>query len=341
MGSDIGSLILKWLKAKKFHFMAASVPMVFVLGILMLIILFVGMFVPKTDVDADGTPELITDQLFSQYQQASVDYYNETQIYISEEYFIAADMFANGFVLPENVNQKNIDIYIDSAIETTNETKTLLTPEEYASNLYQEHQNLFAKYINFDEISEEEFVNAMVSTMTLYDATLGGGMAVDGFAWPVNPHELTAPFGWYDADDNGTLEVHNGIDIVGSPNITASADGTVIDVSDGCIEGDWDCGRGYGNYVIIEHNIDGEVYTTMYGHMTDVTVNVGQTVEQGQQIGYMGNTGHSYGVHLHFEIHTGNNVFDHAGGEASPSAIDPLPILNEAGDTETPPAEGE
>ncbi|MDI5791069.1 M23 family metallopeptidase [Bacillus licheniformis] len=73
----------------------------------------------------------------------------------------------------------------------------------------------------------------------------------------------------------------------------------------------------YGNVVFITHNINGQTYQTVYAHMSSIKVQTGQRVEQGQVIGTMGNTGQSYGQHLHFEIHKGlwNN--------AKSNAVDP------------------
>jgi murein DD-endopeptidase MepM/ murein hydrolase activator NlpD len=60
----------------------------------------------------------------------------------------------------------------------------------------------------------------------------------------------------------------------------------------------WNSG-GYGNLVEVRHS-DGT--TTRYGHNSRISVGVGQTVRQGQQLAEMGSTGHSTGSHLHFEI---------------------------------------
>lgn len=95
--------------------------------------------------------------------------------------------------------------------------------------------------------------------------------------------------------------LHSGIDIgkggrTEAVPIVAAASGEVI-------KANFD--RSYGNVVMITHVIDGQVMTTVYGHMESLSVSNGQRVEKGQLLGYMGNTGHSTGPHLHFEIHHG------------------------------------
>ncbi|WP_062199868.1 murein hydrolase activator EnvC family protein [Massilibacterium senegalense] len=96
---------------------------------------------------------------------------------------------------------------------------------------------------------------------------------------------------------------HNGVDIAapeGTP-IVAAASGRVIASTMGR-PGNY---GGYGNVVVIRHNLDGKTYDTLYAHMVSRSVSVGQTVSQGQVIGGVGNTGDSQGNHLHFEIHPG------------------------------------
>jgi len=89
---------------------------------------------------------------------------------------------------------------------------------------------------------------------------------------------------------------HNGIDILANYGdaIYAAQGGTVVTANtDG-----W--GSGYGNYVVIDH---GNGLSTLYGHMSSVAVSAGDTVYQGQVIGYVGTTGMSTGPHLHFEVY--------------------------------------
>ena len=87
---------------------------------------------------------------------------------------------------------------------------------------------------------------------------------------------------------------HKGLDIAapkGTP-IYAAASGTVITSAYG-----WN--GGYGNYVVINH---GNGINTAYGHCSSLVAKVGQTVNAGDLIAYVGNTGDSYGNHLQFEI---------------------------------------
>jgi len=98
------------------------------------------------------------------------------------------------------------------------------------------------------------------------------------------------------------LHGHNGIDFAASygTSIVAAASGKVV-VSK---VGGW--GGGYGNYVVVQHQ---NGMQTLYAHMSEVSVKVGDQVQQSQEVGKMGSTGDSTGVHLHFEVRGGRNPF--------------------------------
>jgi murein DD-endopeptidase MepM/ murein hydrolase activator NlpD len=102
------------------------------------------------------------------------------------------------------------------------------------------------------------------------------------FAWPL--------YGWLTQDYHGE---HRAIDV-------AAPTGTLVTAADRgrVIRAGWS-DQGYGNLVIIDHNID---YVTVYAHLADVLVEEGQIVGQGTPIGRVGSTGNSTGPHLHFEI---------------------------------------
>jgi murein DD-endopeptidase MepM/ murein hydrolase activator NlpD len=117
-----------------------------------------------------------------------------------------------------------------------------------------------------------------------------------GLIWPVSG-PITSPFGWRWG------RMHQGIDIGASSGtpIHAAAAGTVIYCG-------WE--EGYGNFVVIDH---GGNLATAYGHQSAIAVTCGQTVAQGQVIGYVGCTGHCTGPHLHFEVRIDGNPVDPMG----------------------------
>ena len=123
-----------------------------------------------------------------------------------------------------------------------------------------------------------------------------GAASAAGFIWPVNGI-LTSGFGprWG--------SIHEGIDIgaaEGTP-ILAAASGAVIMAS---------YNGGYGNYTCIDH---GGGLSTCYAHQAGFAVSAGSSVSQGQVIGYVGNTGNSFGAHLHFEVRINGAATDPLG----------------------------
>lgn len=115
-----------------------------------------------------------------------------------------------------------------------------------------------------------------------------------GYLWPLpaNYNVLTSLFAGRRHPITGVYHNHTGIDVPapGGTSIYAAKSGVVItSVKRGS----------YGNYVVISHS-DGT--STLYAHMSSRAVKEGQTVKQGQVIGYVGTTGSSTGNHLHFEV---------------------------------------
>ena len=112
------------------------------------------------------------------------------------------------------------------------------------------------------------------------------------FLWPSYCTTITSYYGMRWHPVYNCYKFHSGVDIgaASGTSIWAAASGTVSAST---------YSSGYGNYVMITH---GNGYTTLYGHMTSRAVSYGQSVSQGQVIGYVGSTGVATGPHIHFEV---------------------------------------
>ena len=140
-----------------------------------------------------------------------------------------------------------------------------------------------------------------------------------------NKHRVTSPFGWRkDPVTKKNKKHHNGVDLVTGKKdepILAFANGRVLKAQ----KSDHPTG-GFGYYVVIRHWLDGKFYTSLYAHMKpgSFKVKVGDKVTAGQQIGIMGTSGYSTGVHLHFEIWNGRT---HGWSADGSGFADPLAFI--------------
>lgn len=131
--------------------------------------------------------------------------------------------------------------------------------------------------------------------------------------WPLDASTtISSYFGYRSCEGCSTM--HSGIDFTpgaGVP-IAAIADGVVVGST--VIDGSW------GEHIVIEHDIDGVTYRSSYAHMQwgSSPFAIGDTVQRGDIVGRVGNTGQSYGAHLHFTIQNASGTF-----------INPLPWLRE------------
>lgn len=139
--------------------------------------------------------------------------------------------------------------------------------------------------IDSEVILQEEIIVEPVTAVSKKGTKVVLGEGTGTFAWPVVSASMTSGYGtrW------GKL--HKGIDLISkNKDILASDNGKVVTAGNK---------SDYGNYIIIDH-MNG--YKTLYGHLSKIYTKVGSIVEKGEKIGYMGSTGDSTGVHLHFEI---------------------------------------
>lgn len=123
----------------------------------------------------------------------------------------------------------------------------------------------------------------------------------------IRPAEGVYTQGWGRATySNPYYTFHNGVDI-------ANATGTPILASDGGMVTSAKVSGAYGKRIVIVHAVNQKRWTTVYAHLSEISVKEGQFVKQGDVIGKMGSTGNSTGPHLHFEIHQGNYSYDPHG----------------------------
>lgn len=204
----------------------------------------------------------------------------------------------------EEQEQADMQAKVDRQKELLNE---LDEDSDQAVAIRQELEDQFDAY--------EEIIRQQAASGSQGDGSLSGGGSSGGsgdsggsnstdiagadFAWPLM--DVAYGGGARISSDYGPrtdpyVGFHKGLDITCAgaqgKRICAAEAGTVIVAAYG-----WN--GGYGNYVIVDH---GNGLSTLYAHCVSLSVSVGQTVSRGQFIANVGNTGNSYGAHLHFEV---------------------------------------
>ncbi len=137
------------------------------------------------------------------------------------------------------------------------------------------------------EMERQEAANSITSTGT--------------YIWPLPGYSPGSAYGWRMHPIYHEMRFHAGEDI-GAPSgtpILAADSGMATVIPDN--------GNGYGNYIMINH---GGGRVTLYAHMSGFAISNGETVSQGQVIGYVGSTGNSTGPHLHFEVRVNGATTD-------------------------------
>lgn len=143
------------------------------------------------------------------------------------------------------------------------------------------------------------------------------GEDLGNFQWPFSLSTVTSEYGPRTAPYVG---FHEGIDFGLSP---ATAGAPIIAAGDGTVAVNT-FSAGWGNYVRITHNVGGQQLSTLYAHMNAPGLPaVGSSVSKGDVIGYVGNTGNSYGAHLHLECWMGTSYGTHVNPRAFMAAYGP------------------
>lgn len=135
---------------------------------------------------------------------------------------------------------------------------------------------------------------------------LGRPVPTGGVVWT----DKAYPYG---STRGGTLRPHHGVEfnvLSGTP-VFAAAGGTIVVAGDDLTVAYGPHANFYGNLVVIQHDssYDGQPLYTLYGHLSEVLVSVGQTVGAAEQIAFSGSSGIADGSHLHFEVRAGQNSY--------------------------------
>jgi murein DD-endopeptidase MepM/ murein hydrolase activator NlpD len=152
-------------------------------------------------------------------------------------------------------------------------------------------KQLYIQSKSFDEVTKlalnkEKMVSAVPAIMPI---------ALDELT------RISSHFGYRTDPLYKDRRMHHGMDFTakkGTP-IHVTGDGKVVEIKRSR--------RGYGNKVVIDHGFG---YQTLYAHLNSIGVKEGQIVKRGEVIGTVGNTGKSFGPHLHYEVHKNNTAID-------------------------------
>lgn len=186
-----------------------------------------------------------------------------------------------------------------NAIETVLTRFKIPVPEETAAR-QDDDSAVGGPYVEPE--SNDDFNNSLVEldgALTRLEAVRSTAESLP-FRNPAIGKEVTSPFGNRRDPFLGRLALHSGIDFRFSPGekIRPTAPGKVISAG-------WT--GGYGNMVEVDH---GNGISTRYGHMSEILVKVGDTVDRNDVIGLAGSTGRSTGTHLHYEVRQDGHAVD-------------------------------
>jgi len=225
-----------------------------------------------------------------------------TETVIEKEYVILRELETNGYLeikellgsLNYNTSEDNMSVNkVTDFLEALNEEEeyeieiAILTDEEIVQNFDDNYKQWFFALVEIiplldpsSEFDSDEFIFADITTNPDIPSI-----------WPVTGR-VTSEFG-----EVRITGIHRGIDIANviGTSIKATANGTVIAVG---------TSGNYGKRIMIYHGTDekGNTYVTVYAHLSEFKVGVGDKVSQGDLIGLMGSTGYSTGSHLHYEV---------------------------------------
>lgn len=222
--------------------------------------------------------------------------------YMKLQYEILNDRLDNMEILLSDMEQRDNNLYrvmfeadpIPSIIRKSG----LLTPNRYEALYGYVNSNLVVSATRKLDIIASQLYHQSVSYDTLFALARNKSemLAHIPAIFPLKETEIkyiSSYFGYRPDPIYKVQKFHSGIDFSAQKGTEAYAtgDGIVVEVE----KGHW----GYGNMVTIDHGFG---YKTRYAHLQKAAVRKGQKLKRGQLIGYVGNTGKTTGVHLHYEV---------------------------------------
>ena len=212
---------------------------------------------------------------------------------------IALAAFAKDEIVPETIPQTESEFSGDTLVDEADAGNNPNAPAEIAENEADSTDNGL-------EMSQEEADAELAADMNATDSAHVDSLAklvldmTTAFV-PSEGRRVSAPYGIR------TYRMHRGVDL----GLCHGEDRTIVAAFAGVVTKVRNQGRrrGYGKYVILDH---GNGLTTLYAHLASWKVNVGDTLQAGDTIGVGGNTGRSFGAHLHFEMKFNGTYIDPA-----------------------------
>lgn len=275
-----------------------------------------GLYSPDTIVDANEiAAKLVSQEIVPAYYTVvegdcpiiiaekngiSLDELVSLNPTLEKECFIGQQVVlqrAKSYVSVEVIKREQYSRVIDYTTETVEDNKqykgiqtvkqkgvegeSVVTADVVYVDGYRVSETVISENIISQPVTKIVSVGTLIPSPSVASNYGSGGI----FQWPVA--------GGYISDYFGSNRNHKGLDI-------AAPYGTLIFAAEsGTITRSGNRGDGYGICVMMSN---GNGYTTVYGHMSKTAVSVGQKVNKGDIIGYVGSTGDSSGNHLHFEV---------------------------------------
>lgn len=230
--------------------------------------------------------------------------------YMKLQYEILSDRLDNLEVLALDLEQRDNDLYrviFDADPIPGNTRKSGFSNANRYENLYGYHASeQVVSVARKTDILASQLYNQSVSYDEVFAMARNKAqmLACIPAIFPLKATQIkyiSSYFGYRPDPIYMITKFHSGIDFSAQMGTEAYAtgDGTVVEVE----KGHW----GYGNMVTIDHGFG---YKTRYAHLQKAAVKKGQKVKRGQLIGYIGNTGKTTGVHLHYEVLKNNQAID-------------------------------